>query len=94
MTDLDQDKTDIKVKLIPRSSRNRILGKSGDAYKVKVTSPPVDGKANKALVDLLAKRLKIPKSSIEIVSGKSSRVKYIRIHGISPEDTAQQMDAG
>jgi uncharacterized protein (TIGR00251 family) len=59
---------------------------------VKVTSPPVNGKANKALIDLLAKRLGVPKGNIEIVSGKSSRDKSVRIHGLSLEAVALLLD--
>ena len=61
---LSQVKTDIKVKLLPRSSINQIMGRDNDVFKVKVTSPPVDGLANKALIELLAKSLRIPKGSI------------------------------
>lgn len=83
---LDGAQTDIKVKVIPRSSMNRIVGKEGDVYKVKITSPPVDGSANKALVELFAKKLGVAKGSVEIVSGKRSKLKMIRIYGASEED--------
>ena len=76
----------IKVKVLPRSSRNQIIGREGDLFKVKLTSPPVGGKANKALIELLAKRLGIAKKRIEITSGKSSGLKTIRISGLSLED--------
>ena len=82
----DQVKTDIKVKLIPRSSMNQILGRDNDVLRVKVTSPPVDGLANKVLIELIAKRLRVPKGGVEIISGKSSRLKSVRIYGISSED--------
>jgi len=75
--------TDIKIKLLPRSSKNQIIGKEGDTFKVKVTSPPVDGKANRALIELLAKRLGLPKSGIKIISGKRSKLKTVRIYGLS-----------
>ena len=88
MDSLNQVKTNIKVKLIPRSSKNQIIGREGDAYKVKLMAPPVDGKANKTLIDLLAKRLRRPKESIEIIAGKSSRLKSIRVYGLSPDDVA------
>ena len=68
--------SDIKVKLLPRSSMNRVLGREGDHFKVKVTAPPVEGKANAALVTLLSKKLGIPKGHIEIVSGKSARMAF------------------
>ena len=82
---MDKGRTIIRIKLIPRSSRTQIIGKEGDLIKVKVTSPPVDGKANKALIELFAKKLGLPKGNIEIISGKNSRIKSIRIHGLSLE---------
>ncbi|MDY7036168.1 MAG: DUF167 domain-containing protein [Thermodesulfobacteriota bacterium] len=82
----DQVKTDIKVKLLPRSSKNGITFKEGVGFKVKVTAPPIDGMANKALIELLAKRLRIPKGNIEIISGKSSRLKHVQIRGLSLVD--------
>ena len=81
----DQVKADIKVKLLPRSSRNEIAGRENDVLKVKVTAPPVEGKANKALEQLLAKRLSLPRRNVKIISGERSRVKSIRIHGLSLE---------
>ena len=72
---------EIDARVIPKSSRNEIIG--GDVFKIKVTSPPVDGKANKAVIDLLAKQLKVPKKDIQIISGEKSRNKKIRIYGIS-----------
>ncbi len=88
----NQVKTEIKVKLIPRSSKNQIVGRDNDVFKVKVTPPPVDGLANKALIELLAKRLRIPKASIEIISGKGSRLKSLRIHGLSLEDITRLLE--
>ncbi len=78
--------TVIKVKVLPRSSRNQITGREDDIFKIKLTAPPVEGKANKALKELLAKRLGLPKRNIEIVSGERSRTKSIRIYGLSFED--------
>lgn len=75
----------IRVKVLPRSSRNEIFADQEDCYKVRLTAPPVEGKANRALVELLAKKLRIPKSHVEISSGKGSRFKTIRILGLSPK---------
>jgi len=83
--------TEIKIKLLPRSSKNQIVGKEGDVYKVKVTSPPVDGKANRSLISLFSKRLRRPKRDIEIIAGNSSRIKLVRINGLSREDIAKLM---
>jgi len=79
-------KSNIKIKLLPRSSKNQIVGKEGDTLKVKVTSPPVDGKANEALIELLAKRLGVSKSSIKIISGRRSKLKTVTISGLSQKE--------
>ena len=72
----------LKVYLHPRSSKNEIVGPYRDGIKVKVTAPPVEGKANEALKELLARVLKIPPSHIEIVKGHHSREKTLKIAGI------------
>jgi uncharacterized protein (TIGR00251 family) len=77
-----QKSVSIKIKVEPRSSKSGIVGLYGDALKVKLTSPPVDGEANKELVEVLAKECGIRKGDIEIVSGKSSKNKLVRIAGI------------
>lgn len=66
-----------KVHVQPRSSRNQIVGLHGDALKVKLTAPPVEGKANQACIEVLAEALGVPKSRLEIVSGQSSRLKHV-----------------
>lgn len=82
----------IKVKVLTRSSRNQITGKEGDLFKVKLTSPPVEGKANKALIEFLAKKLGIPKANMEIKSGKSSKLKSILIYGLTLEEITQSLN--
>jgi len=81
----------IKVKVLPRSSKNQIIGQEGDLFKVKLTSPPVEGKANKALIEFLAEKLGIPKSHMQIKSGKSSKLKSILIHGLTLEEITQAL---
>jgi len=85
--------TVIKVKVIPRSSRTEILGKENDIYRMKLTDPPVEGKANKAVIELLAEKLGVPKREIEIVSGKTGRLKTIRIRGLTAGEVAQALGA-
>lgn len=76
----------IKLKVQPGARKNGIVGLWQDSLKVKVTAPPEGGKANKACVELLAKKLEIPKSSINIVRGRTSREKQIFIYGLSKKD--------
>jgi uncharacterized protein (TIGR00251 family) len=65
---------------------NKIVGFEGDILKVKVKSAPVDGLANKDLILLLSKRLRVAKERIEIISGRKSRSKTVRVHGIEKND--------
>jgi len=67
-----------KVYVLPRSSKNAFAGKHLDALKVKLTAPPVEGEANRICIEFLSRQLKIPKSSLGILSGKSGRTKRIR----------------
>ena len=60
-----------------------IVGNEEGVIKVKLTAPPVEGRANKALKDFLAKRLGLPKKNIEIISGTKSRLKSVRIEGLN-----------
>jgi uncharacterized protein len=63
------------VKVHPRAKKGAITGEVGDALKVSLTAPPLDGRANQACIELLAKLLKVPRSSVTIASGQSSRNK-------------------
>ena len=69
------------VRVQPRARRNSVLGEVGDALKIALTSPQVDGRANEACIEFLAELFTIPRSSVSIVSGQSSRNKVIRIAG-------------
>ncbi|HLF28641.1 MAG TPA: DUF167 domain-containing protein [Anaerolineae bacterium] len=77
------------VRVIPRSSRNELAGLHGEALKVKLTAPPVEGAANTALIEFLAKRLDARKSAVSILSGEKSRTKTVRVEGITPERLKQ-----
>ncbi|HEV2114152.1 MAG TPA: DUF167 domain-containing protein [Terriglobales bacterium] len=74
-----------QVKVHPRAKRDAIAGETGDALKLALTAPPVDGRANAACIGFLAKLLKVPRSSITIASGEHSRLKVVRISGITAE---------
>ena len=71
----------IKLKISPNASKNEII-KTEDGVKIKITAQPIDGKANKCLVEFLSKKYKIPKSSIEIVRGETSKEKTILIKNL------------
>jgi uncharacterized protein (TIGR00251 family) len=73
------------VRVQPRSSRNAVEGLLGDALKVRLTAPPVEGAANDALVALLADELGVPRRSIRIVSGETGRNKLVEVDGVAAE---------
>jgi hypothetical protein len=75
------------VRVHPRAKKAAITGEIGDALKVSLTTPPVEGRANEACIEFFAKLLKVPRSSVTIASGQTSRNKAIRVAGL----TAQQL---
>ena len=80
-----------KVRVQPGASKNEIVGVQQDALKVRISAPPVQGKANKALVNFLAKELGVKKSEIEIVSGHTTRIKTIHVVGEGTEKKLQNI---
>jgi uncharacterized protein len=71
----------LSVYIQPRASKNQICGIQGDELKIRLTSPPVDGAANKLCREFVADLFEISKSSVEIISGETSRHKRLRITG-------------
>ncbi|MGH9718726.1 MAG: DUF167 domain-containing protein [Bryobacteraceae bacterium] len=78
-------KTRFNVKVVPRAKATSIEGKLGDAYKLRLAAPPVDGRANEVCVRFLAGALEVALSSVRIVRGLTGTQKVIEVDGISPE---------
>jgi uncharacterized protein (TIGR00251 family) len=78
------------IKVHPRAKKNAITGTLGDALKVSLTAPPLDGRANDACIDFFAKLLKVPRSSVTIASGQTNRNKVIRVAGLSAEEVRRR----
>jgi uncharacterized protein (TIGR00251 family) len=78
-----------RVKVHPRAKKNAITGEVGDALKLALTAPPVEGRANEACIAFFAEFLNVPRSSVTIAAGESSRNKVIRIAGM----TAAEVEA-
>jgi uncharacterized protein len=79
----------IDILVQPRASRAKIGPMHDGRIKIAVTSPPVDGEANAAVIELFAKRLGVPRSSVEIVAGASSRRKTLRIANVTAQQIAE-----
>jgi uncharacterized protein (TIGR00251 family) len=79
------------IKVHPRAKKDAITGVVGEALKVSLTSPPVDGRANEACIDFFAKLLKVSRSSVTIAAGESSRNKIVRISGLKAEEIRSRL---
>jgi uncharacterized protein (TIGR00251 family) len=86
------DGTVISVKAQPRSSKNGIEGLLGDAVKVRIRCAPVDGKANRELIETLADEFGITKSRVEFKSGETSRQKRILLRGVTAAEVAAKVE--
>lgn len=96
-TSLHADHIRLSIKLTPNGGRDAIDGIETDAeghafLKARVSAVPEDGKANKALIALLSKKLRVPKSSVSFVSGETARKKILRIDG-DPEDLKAKIES-
>lgn len=80
---VDGDDVVLTLHIQPGAKRSECAGPHGEALKIRLAAPPVDGKANEALVAYLARALDVPKSRVELLSGLSSRAKRVRIAAVS-----------
>lgn len=79
------------VKVHPRAKKNAIGGELGDALKLALTAPPVEGRANAACIDFFANLLEVPRSSVTIASGETSRNKVIRVAGMTADEIRRRI---
>jgi len=82
----------VNVRIIPRASKNQIQGVLGDALKIRLQAPPVDGKANDALVRFLSDTLEFPVRNILVLSGKTGRNKRILLSGLDAAEANSRLD--
>lgn len=73
----------IEVKVLPKSGRDEIRGFVNGILKVRVSAPPIEGKANERLIELISRTMEVPRSNITIIKGRTSRIKTISIEGVS-----------
>ena len=81
----------IRVRLTPRAASDQIVGWQAGVLRVRVTAPPVDGKANAALEQLLARALGVPKHTVDIVAGARGREKTVTIDGMGDENAISRL---
>lgn len=81
----------LRVKVVPKASRDEIVGWLGDALKISVTAPPVRGQANDAVVELVARALGIPRARVTVVAGASTARKTLEIEGLTIEEVRERI---
>ena len=84
---------ELSVQVQPRAGRSKVVGEHGDALKLQLAAPPVDGEANDELVALLSRLLGVPRRQISLVSGAASRRKRVRVSGVEPAHALAVMKA-
>jgi len=88
-----QDGTRLRLRLVPRASTTALAGLQGDAVKLRVAAPPVEGKANAAALEHLADVLDVRRRDLEIVSGATARTKVVRVAGLDGPTVARRLAA-
>ena len=79
------------IRVQPRARKNAIVGVIGDALKLALTAPPIEGRANEACIEFLAEFLKVPRSSVTIAAGQSNRNKVIRVRGLTTTQVEERL---
>ena len=83
----------LAVKVQPGASKDRVGGRIRDEWKLTLTAPPVEGRANRACIDFLARLLEVPRARVRLVRGQTSRRKLIRVEGLSSDEIDERLDA-
>lgn len=81
----------IEVRVVPNASKEGVAGRMGEAVRIRVRGPAVEGKANASLVEFLAERLDVRASAVRIVSGATSRLKRVAIEGIETAEALRRL---
>lgn len=86
------DGVKFKVRVQPRASRNQVVGWMADHLRIRLTAPPLEGEANDQLVSFLAQQLGVPRASIRLLAGRTSRSKVIEVKGLKVEDLTRSLN--
>ena len=83
--------TRVRLRVSPGARRTELAGRYGDGWKVRVSAPPERGRANEAVLDLLAEKLDLPRRSLSIVAGRTAREKVVLMEGIGPAESERRL---
>jgi hypothetical protein len=84
--------TRVRFRVSPGARRSELVGRHGDGWKVRVAAAPEGGRANEAVLDLLAAQLELPRRSLSIVSGRSAREKVVLMEGIDRAESERRLE--
>src|SRR5262245_8172152 len=85
--------TRLRLRVAPGARRSAVVGRYGDAWKVRVAAAPEGGRANDALVELLSTTLDVPRARVQLVSGATARDKIVELAGVTPDEIDRRLDA-
>jgi uncharacterized protein (TIGR00251 family) len=85
--------TRLRLRVAPGAARASVVGRHGDAWKVRVAAPPEGGRANDAVVRLLADTLALPREAVTLISGHGARDKIVELAGVAPEQIEHRMSS-
>jgi uncharacterized protein (TIGR00251 family) len=88
---VERPSTRLRLRVSPGAARTRIVGRHGDAWKVSVAAAPEAGRANEAVLRLVAETLSLPRRSVTLVSGQAARDKIVELAGVSLEETERRL---
>ena len=86
--------TRLRIRVSPGARRTEIVGRLGDAWKVRVAAAPEKGRANDAVLELLAERLRLAPAELSVVAGRSGRDKVVELRGLDPEEADRRLRGG
>ena len=89
---MPEQKTRLRLRVSPGAARSEIAGRHGDSWKVRVSAAPERGRANEAVVRLLAERLGVPRASLSVVSGHTARDKVVELRGLGLVEAERRLE--
>jgi len=90
---MEADSTRVRLRVSPGAARAGIVGRHGDAWKVRVAAPPEGGRANEAVVRLLADTLSVPREAVTLIAGHGARDKIIELAGLGPSQIERRLSS-
>jgi uncharacterized protein (TIGR00251 family) len=84
--------TRLRIRVSPGARKTELVGRQGEAWKVRVTAAPERGRANDAVLKLLAERLRLAPAALTLVAGRTGREKIVELHGLGPEEADRRLE--